>query len=93
MTIRTAGNTIHHAGIKSVGLHINVLYSPSIHKANTINLFNVQTNKIFSVFYFKPDRLVDPFIEVVSTTIDTRACTPLVICPGLGSISASLLNL
>ena len=59
MNIRTAGNTIHHAGIKLVELLINVLHFPSIHKANTINLFNVQTNKIFSVINCKPDRLVD----------------------------------
>ena len=59
MTIGTAGNTIHHAGIKSVGLLLNVLHAPSIHKANTINLLNVQTNKIFSVIICKTDRLVN----------------------------------
>ena len=68
MTKRTAGNTIHHAGIKSVGLLLNVLQAPSIHKANTINLFNVQTNKILSVIISKPDRLVNSNIEVVSTS-------------------------
>ena len=58
MTIRTAGNTIHHTGIKSVGLLLNVLHAPSIHKVNTINLLNVQTNKIFSVIICKPDRSI-----------------------------------
>jgi hypothetical protein len=62
------GNTIHHAGIKSVGLLLNVLHAPNIHKANSINLHNVQKNKIFSVINCKPDRLVNSNIEVVSTS-------------------------
>lgn len=95
MNIRTAGNNIHHAGNQSVGLIRNVLHAPaSINQILSIIFFNLPTNKIFcSVINFIPVRLVDPNIEVVSTTIDTRASTPLVICPGLGSISASLLNL
>ena len=95
MNIRTAGNTIHHAGIQSVGLIRNVLHAPaSINQILSIIFFNLPTNKIFClVINFIPVRLVDRNIEVVSTTIDTRAFTPLVICPGLGTISASLLNL
>jgi hypothetical protein len=68
MTIRTAGNTIDHAGIKSVGLLLNVLHAPSIHEANIINLLNVKTNKIFSVINCEPDRLVNSNIEIVSTS-------------------------
>ena len=55
MTIRTAGNTIHHDGIISVGLLINVLHD----EENTSNLLNVQTNKIFSVIICKTNRLVN----------------------------------
>ena len=65
MTVRTAGNTIHHAGIKSVGLLLNVLHVPSIHKVNTINLLNVQTNKFFSVIHCKPNQLVNSIINLV----------------------------
>ena len=94
MNIRTADNNIHHAGNQSFGLIRNVLHAPaSINQILSIIFLICQQIKYFSVINFKPVRLVDPNIEVVSTTIDTRAFKPLMICPGLGSISASLLNL
>ena len=95
MNIRTAGNTIHYAGHKSVGLIRNVLHAPaSINQILSIIFSNLPTIKIFcSVINFISVQFVDPNIEVVSTTIDTRAFKPLMICPGLGTISVSLLNL
>jgi hypothetical protein len=93
MTIRTAGNTIHHAGIKSVGLLLNVLHDPaSIKQIPSISLMCKQIKYFRKLFVKRIDWLI-PTFKLSPQAIEAMAYITLAICSGVGSISRSLLIL